>query len=95
MGRFLYKLVLLAEGVQYALPPWISSYYCFFAGNPAWECICKQNSWLLEVLSSCVVENTNREQDEYAYNKGQKFKSQKPAVSITLNSGKEKAQVTA
>ncbi|XP_067945613.1 exocyst complex component 2-like [Watersipora subatra] len=60
-----------------------------YVGNPTWECINRQNSWLLGVLSACLNENANREHDECSYSKGRRSRSSKPSISLTLNTSKD------
>lgn len=64
----------------------------WFTGNPAWECICTQNSWLVEVLSSCVTEHTNREHDEVTYGNSKRSRGRARSLSSALLPRKDREE---
>ena len=62
----------------------------FYAGNPAWECICTQNKWLIDLFSTCVTEHTNREHDEVMYGYNKRSRARSRSLSVALLTSKSK-----
>ena len=61
-----------------------------YAGNPAWECICTQNKWLIDLFSTCVTEHTNREHDEVMYGNNKRSRARSRSLSVALLTSKSK-----